>query len=206
MRPVRPGSGNALYRALPAQARDHWQRRDRPTRVGLFPAQLAEQGFNLGYSGKWHAGLVRTANDMGFVGFGPQGYGSVEGAEHDAWLARKGLNKPPAVIEFYAEGVPKRAFGDSSGYLDGPTEATPTAFVADTAIDLLDAFAQANGNEASYNSEMGLILGLGPVGGHARMEMVGNTANTNGAPCNGSGMSMGEDADGLGVAPRPVCP
>lgn len=115
---------------------------DRPE-LAYFPCKLAARGYDLGYSGKWHAGLVRTANDMGFTGFGPRGYGSVEGPEYDAWLARKGLNRPREVIEFYAEGKPKRALGDSSGYLDGPTEATPTAFVADTAIDLLNTFAQS---------------------------------------------------------------
>jgi arylsulfatase A-like enzyme len=114
---------------------------DRPDLV-CFPQRLAQQGYNLGYSGKWHAGLVRTANDMGFEGFGPQGYGSPYGPQYDAWLARKGLEKPGPVIEFYAEGEPMRALGDSSGYLNGPTEACPPAFTADLAIELLTRFAQ----------------------------------------------------------------
>ncbi|MBE0695975.1 MAG: sulfatase-like hydrolase/transferase, partial [Anaerolineaceae bacterium] len=42
----------------------------------FFPDKLAEKGYSLGYSGKWHVGLARTAQDMGFVGFGPQGYGT----------------------------------------------------------------------------------------------------------------------------------
>jgi arylsulfatase A-like enzyme len=112
--------------------------------LAFFPRKLAERGYCLGYSGKWHAGLARTAQDMGFSGFGPRGYGSPYGTEYDAWLARKGLERPQPVIEFYAEGEPKRAHGDSSGYLDGPSEACPTAFVADTAIDLIQDFAQSD--------------------------------------------------------------
>ena len=60
--------------------------------LAYFPHTLAEQGYQLGYSGKWHAGLVKTASDMGFTGFGPQGYGTTDGPEYDAWL-RGGVAK-----------------------------------------------------------------------------------------------------------------
>ncbi len=43
----------------------------------MYPHRLREQGYNLGYSGKWHAGIARTANDVGFDGYGPRDYGDV---------------------------------------------------------------------------------------------------------------------------------
>ena len=118
---------------------------DRPD-LDYFPRRLAERGYRLGYSGKWHAGLVRTAADMGFEGFGPRGYGNVaDGGQYERWLGDRGLAVPQPTFEMFAEGEPKRARGDSSGYTDGPTEASGTAFVADTAIELAERFAGGDG-------------------------------------------------------------
>ena len=115
------------------------------TDLDYFPRRLTELGYRLGYSGKWHAGLARRAKDMGFEGFGPRGYGNVkDGGHYERWLEEKGLQAPTPTIEFHAEGEPKRALGDTSGYTDGPTEASGTAFVADVAIDLLGKFAAAD--------------------------------------------------------------
>jgi arylsulfatase A-like enzyme len=114
---------------------------DRPD-LDYFPRKMAEAGYDLGYSGKWHAGLVRTANDMGFEGYGPRGYGNpYESKEYAEWLQKKGFERPERVIEFHAEGEPKRALGDTSGYTNGPAEATTTAFIAETAMELIAKFA-----------------------------------------------------------------
>ena len=110
--------------------------------LDFYPRKLAERGYALGYSGKWHGALAETAGDMGFEGFGPRGYGNcADGGLYEQWLNRKGLAAPKPTIEFYAEGPPKRAMGDTSGYTDGPTEASGTAFVADVAIELAEKFA-----------------------------------------------------------------
>lgn len=117
---------------------------DRPD-LAIYPDRLGEAGYRLGYSGKWHAGIRRTAGDAGFEGYGPRGYGTPRrDPEYAAYLDRRGLTMPAEVIEFYAEGEPKYARGDSSGYTDGATEATQTAFVAETAMGLIDRFAAAD--------------------------------------------------------------
>lgn len=107
-----------------------------------YPQRLSEAGYNLGYAGKWHAGIARTANDLGFEGFGPRDYGNVwDSQEYESYLRRRNLHKPERVVEFYAEGEPKLALGDASGYLKGPSEATPSRFIADTTIELIERFS-----------------------------------------------------------------
>ena len=137
--PARASLFSALYPHSHGILGNHERFRDD---LDFFPRKLAERGYALGYSGKWHAGLARTAADMGFEGFGPRGYGNwADEGLYEQWLQRKGLAGPKPTIEFYAEGPPKRALGDTSGYTDGPTEASGTAFVADVAIDLAERFA-----------------------------------------------------------------
>ena len=112
---------------------------------GLYPDHLRRQGYRLGYSGKWHAGIRRTAHDAGFEGYGPRGYGNPRhDAEYQDYLRLKGIERLDEVFEVYAEGERKYAGGDSSGYTNAPTGVTPTAFVADTAIALVERFAASS--------------------------------------------------------------
>ena len=114
---------------------------DRPD-LEIYPDRLREQGYRLGCSGKWHAGIRRTAHDAGFEGYGPRGYGNPRrDREYQDYLRRRGVDELDEVFEFYAEGARKYAGGDSSGYTNGPTDVTPTAFVAHTAMELLERFA-----------------------------------------------------------------
>ena len=50
-------------------------------RLELYPQKLKEAGYQLGYMGKWHAGLAETANDVGFEGYGPKNYGDVRNSK-----------------------------------------------------------------------------------------------------------------------------
>src|SRR5579883_278887 len=66
----------------------------------IYPELLAARGYRLGYSGKWHAGLRRTASDAGFEGFSLPGYGSVRAcAAYRAYLAAAGRALPEAHVE-----------------------------------------------------------------------------------------------------------
>ena len=110
----------------------------------LYPRRLEEQGYQLGYSGKWHAGLAPTAQSIGFQGFGPRGYGNVwNSPEYRSYLERRSLPLPQRHVEFYSSGDPIHR-GDVSGWLSGSIEAAPMHFVAETALDLLRQFVQGD--------------------------------------------------------------
>lgn len=108
----------------------------------MYPHRLKAAGYNLGYAGKWHAGVANTARDVGFEGYGPQDYGDVYGApEYRDYLRERELDPPEAVFEFDPERGKVRAWDNESGYLNNPTAATPSRFVADTALGLIDKFS-----------------------------------------------------------------
>ncbi len=110
-------------------------------RVEMYPQKLKEQEYQLGYMGKWHAGLAETANDLGFEGYGPRHYGNVkESDEYYDYLKKHALPPFEPVIEFYAHD--ESNWMDSSGYVKGPTEATTSHFLANSTIDMLEKFSQ----------------------------------------------------------------
>ena len=47
-------------------------------------------------------------------------------------------------LEFYAEGEPQYGYGDASGYVDGAIEATPSGFLTNKTIELIDQFSMVN--------------------------------------------------------------
>ena len=110
--------------------------------IQMYPALLKAQGYRVGHAGKWHAGLAYTPKDAGFEGFGLRGYGDIWNApEFREYLEHRGLVPPRRVIEFEMEGDPEITTGNASGYLEAPVQATPCHFVADKAIELLEAYA-----------------------------------------------------------------
>tara|TARA_B100001964_G_scaffold207152_1_gene238825 strand:- start:4536 stop:5804 length:1269 start_codon:yes stop_codon:yes gene_type:complete len=109
----------------------------------VYPNALRQAGYQLGYAGKWHSGIISSAADAGFVGYGPTGYGNCwQDEEFDEYLRSRAIARAERVIEFYAEGQPQYAYGDASGYIDGPVEATPSSFLAAKTIDLIDEFSE----------------------------------------------------------------
>ncbi len=123
----------------------HGERAGHP--FAVFPDHLAERGYRLGWSGKWHAGLAELPRDIGFEGFSLPRYGDFWNcAEYDEFLAAQGIAKPPRVHEFAA----RPEFSDPnnkavSGYFDGPAAAAPSRMVADRAIELLGRYAGEGG-------------------------------------------------------------
>jgi choline-sulfatase len=112
----------------------------------LYSTHLAEQGYRLGWSGKWHVGLANLPQDIGFEGFSIPGYGDFwHCAEYDEFLAEKGLEKPRRVREFTSRGeLDDLEFKDASGYVEGPAEACPSRLVADRAIELIEKYAEGD--------------------------------------------------------------
>ena len=110
-------------------------------RLELYPQKLKEAGYQLGYMGKWHAGLAETANDVGFEGYGPKNYGDVRNSkEYHQYLKEHSLSELETVIEFYAQNEQNKM--DSSGYVKGSTEATPSHFIANRTIEMMKQFSE----------------------------------------------------------------
>ena len=73
----------------------------------LFSHHLKQAGYRVGYFGKWHTGVERTAQDYGFEGFSCAGYGHPYWSdEYEAYLAEFGLPQAEVTIEW--------KFGDPS--------------------------------------------------------------------------------------------
>ncbi len=106
-------------------------------RLELFPEVLRGKGYNLGYQGKWHAGVAPTANDAGFEGFGPADYGHYkESANYAPYLKKNGLEPVEEVIEFYAQSEDN--WMDSSGFTRGDIRATGSYFLTEETIRQLE--------------------------------------------------------------------
>lgn len=112
-----------------------------------YPPLLADAGYQLGYSGKWHAGIARTAADLGFEGFSLPDYGMIRKdpgyLEH---LRSIGQPEPRRRIEFVAEGCPPgESGGNTSGWISGTIESSPCHYVVQEAIEQLGTM-EAAGN------------------------------------------------------------
>jgi arylsulfatase A-like enzyme len=111
------------------------------SRLSLFPEALKKKGYSLGYQGKWHAGLSRTAGDAGFEGFGPADYGHYKESErYMPYLRERGLEPVKEVIDFYAQSEDN--WLDSAGYEKGALEATGSCFLTEETIGMLDGFSR----------------------------------------------------------------
>ena len=110
----------------------------------MYPRRLHDRGYQLGYAGKWHAGLAETCQDVGFEGYGPRGYGRPSDSQlYAEYLRRHSLEKPEEVIEFYASGIDGYAEGDASGYRTGPLQAAPCSFLADMSLRMIRRYVRS---------------------------------------------------------------
>ena len=109
-----------------------------------YPERLKAAGYRLGYSGKWHAGIARTAADAGFEGFSLPDYGAVrQDAGYREYLRGLGMESPRRHIEFVAEGGPvEQSGGNLSGWIEGTVESSPCHYVANRAMEQLDRLAE----------------------------------------------------------------
>ena len=113
--------------------------------LSVYPSTMQESGYQLGYAGKWHSGIINSAHDAGFTGYGPPDYGNCwESSEFEQYLRNNNLKRPEKILEFYAEGKPQYGYGDASGYVDGAIEATPSGFLTNKTIELIDQFSMVD--------------------------------------------------------------
>jgi arylsulfatase A-like enzyme len=118
------------------------------TGAGLetYPELLKTAGYRLGYAGKWHAGIARTAADLGFVGFSLPDYGIIRSdPSYRAHLDAIGQATPERHIEFVAEGGPPESSGGNiSGWISGTIESSPCHFIADRALEHINELASGD--------------------------------------------------------------
>ena len=129
-------SNYTFSRAMP-----HYRLRDDEV---TFPRILADEGYRLGYFGKWHVGEILRAADYGFEGWSLPGYGNCRGSDaYRAHLDRLGIQEAEPVVEQHMSAGQRLDRNQASGYTPGPPEAHPIGFVGDGARQLLRQFARS---------------------------------------------------------------
>ena len=124
------GTNCDMYHALAAELKD-------PGR--LLHTSLLDEGYRCGYIGKWHVGKDLGPGDYGFEGMNMPGYGDII---HD-----------PDFIGYREEhgftySLEDCIYGNENnqtllaGCWDGPTESTPSHYLADRTIDLMEEYAE----------------------------------------------------------------
>ncbi len=112
-------------------------------RLRKFTDILIKEGYNLGYQGKFHAGISNTANDLGFSGFGPRDYGNYKESERfRPYLEALGIEEVEEIIEFYAQTDDN--WIDSSGFERGDIRATGSYFLTEETIRMIDEFTESD--------------------------------------------------------------
>lgn len=124
------GTNCDLYHALASEL---------PHPEMLLHRRLQEVGYRCGFVGKWHVGTTKGPGDYGFEGMSLPGYGDIV---HDKgfldYLKSKGLSFGTVKNPIFGNPHNKTLLG---GIWNGPTESTPSHYVADYTIDLLKQYA-----------------------------------------------------------------
>lgn len=128
---------------------------DHDPNARLISSYLKEAGYRVGYFGKWHNGIERTAQDYGFEGFSMPRYGHPYYTDtYAAYLDELGLPEPAVTLDWsfaephrVGETVPLKDFPypyespymlmESSGVLTTPLETHEAFFLAHLASDWL---------------------------------------------------------------------
>lgn len=105
----------------------------------LLHRRLQDRGYQCGFVGKWHVGTKKSAQDYGFEGIAPAGYGDiVKHPEFLAYLQKRGISFGPVKNPVFGNRGNKTLL---AGEWDGPLESTPAYFVAERTIELLRKYA-----------------------------------------------------------------
>ncbi len=105
----------------------------------LLHHRLAANGYRCGFTGKWHVGTRLGPANYGFEGMSLPGYGDLKrDPGFQAHLRDQGLGYGPVLNPIYANANQKTMLG---GTWNGPLESTPTHYLTNYTMDLLDDFA-----------------------------------------------------------------
>ncbi len=118
----------------------HYLAAELPNPQDLLHYRLQDMGYRTGYTGKWHVGTGKGPGDYGFEGMSLPGYGNLrETSEFQQYLAENGLRYGAIKEPIYANPDNQTLV---AGQWNGPLESTPTYYLANATLDLLDDFAR----------------------------------------------------------------
>ncbi len=117
----------------------HSLARDLPEPDMLLHRRLAELGYRCGFAGKWHVGARLGPADYGFAGMSLPGYGDVKGTPaYEQYLSQAGLSYGAVKEPIFGNPGNKTLL---AGKWDGPTASTPSHYLANYTMDMLEQFA-----------------------------------------------------------------
>lgn len=118
----------------------HALARELPHPEQLLHTRLQNLGYRCGFTGKWHVGTKRGPGDYGFEGMSVPGYGDLrKETEFLQYLTENNLNYGPIKDPIYANHDQQTLM---AGKWNGPLESTPTYYLTNATLDLLDDFAR----------------------------------------------------------------
>jgi len=118
----------------------HSMARELPRPEQLLHYQLQELGYRCGFTGKWHVGTELGPADYGFEGLNVPGYGDLrQEPEFQQYLAENNLSYGPINNPIFGNPGQKTLL---AGEWNGSLESTPTYFLTNYSLDLLDRFAE----------------------------------------------------------------
>jgi arylsulfatase A-like enzyme len=125
------GTNCDLYHSLAAEL---------PHPEQLLHRQLLEKGYRCGFTGKWHVGTELGPLDYGFEGMNVPGYGDLrQHPDYVEYLQQNNLSYGPIKNPIFGNEKEKTLI---AGEWNGSLESTPTYFLTNYTIDLLDTLAE----------------------------------------------------------------
>ncbi|MCP4405940.1 MAG: sulfatase-like hydrolase/transferase [bacterium] len=106
----------------------------------LLHTHLQNLGYRCGFTGKWHVGTKLGPVNYGFEGLNVPGYGDLrQEPGFQRYLAEHNLSYGPINDPIYANHDRQTLM---AGKWNGPLESTPTYYLTNTTLDLLDDFSR----------------------------------------------------------------
>lgn len=105
----------------------------------LLHRHFSENGYSVGYSGKWHVGTRLGPEDFGFEGMSLPGYGNITAQEcFKEYLSENNLDYS-IDSQIYANPGEQTLLG---GRWNGPVASTPPHYLADYTMEQIDEFSK----------------------------------------------------------------
>ncbi|MGP1394176.1 MAG: sulfatase-like hydrolase/transferase [Inquilinaceae bacterium] len=119
----------------------HSLAKELPDPSRLLHLNLIEAGYRCGFVGKWHVGTRKGPGDFGFEGMSLPGYGNIALSDDFlTYLRKNGLDYTVRPRLYFNPDQQTMA----AGLWDGPVATTPSYYLTDRTIDLLEGFGTSD--------------------------------------------------------------